>query len=633
MRLKVLLIEDNPGSAERVRQLLLGVKWPSFVVDHAVELSEGLSRLQKEEMDAVLLDMSLPDAGGLEAYQKIQAQAPGLAVVLLTEAAREEEEALQMIQMGAQDYLVKGQFDGELLGRALRYAIERKRVEKTLRASEELFRAFMDNSPAVAFMKDEQGRYIYFNKPFGRRFNIQAAMGLGKTDLDFWPEETARQIREHDLAVLDSNQMTQIVETVPDAEGSLRHWLVFKFPIPDPSGQRFLGGVAIDLSEQKRLEQIKDEFITAVSHELRTPLSITKEGIHLMLEGILGAMSEEQRKVLTIAKENIDRLARLINSLLDISKLEAGKVELNQRQMDLSGVIREVAAQFEPKIKGKGLKLRIQLPAGGLPVYADCDKVVQILFNLMDNAVKFTEKGGIQISAKEKEGFVECVVADTGRGISAEDLPKVFDKFQQFERTPGPGEKGTGLGLVIAKKLVDLHGGSIRLESELFHGSRFVFTLLRYQVETEFQERLKGVMGHAAATGTKMSLLLVELSFPKPVPSPAKLEELLVRLEGVLREGLCRKGDAAVRIRGGVAVLLSHCDRDGVLRARDRLEGIFRKHLRLGLSLPDLEFRYGYSTAPDDGKGGPELIERARQMLGVEGPIKLDRIFRERLAS
>ncbi|MFA5255545.1 MAG: ATP-binding protein, partial [Candidatus Omnitrophota bacterium] len=240
--------------------------------------------------------------------------------------------------------------------------------------------------------------------------------------------------------------------------------------------------------ELMKLDQLKSEFISTVSHELRTPLSIIKEGISLVLDKIPGEINEKQFKILDISKYNIDRLARIIDSLLDISKMEAGKVELKRSLIKVSDVVRQTASSFEPKIEERGLELRLDIDDASGSVWADADRITQVLTNLIGNAVKFTSSGYISVSCKDKGDGVVCTVSDTGVGISKEDMPKVFNKFQQFGRTVGAGDKGTGLGLSIAKNIIDMHNGAIWVESEPGKGTRFAFKLHKYTPQSLFGE-------------------------------------------------------------------------------------------------------------------------------------------------
>ena len=232
--------------------------------------------------------------------------------------------------------------------------------------------------------------------------------------------------------------------------------------------------------ELKKLDELKSDFISVVSHELRTPLSIIKEGISLVLDEVPGKLKGEQKKILNMSKDNIDRLARIINDLLDMSKIEAGRMELKKVPLDLSRAVKDACAKWKLESDRKKQKLLISAPDSPINIYADPDKLDQVINNLILNAITYTpEKGRIKVELKDKNQTAEVSVSDTGIGIAKEDLPKVFDKFQQFGRKAGPGAKGTGLGLAIVKQLVEMHGGNIKVESEINRGSKFTFSLLK----------------------------------------------------------------------------------------------------------------------------------------------------------
>jgi len=233
----------------------------------------------------------------------------------------------------------------------------------------------------------------------------------------------------------------------------------------------------LDISKRKEIENLKDEFVSTISHELRTPLSIIKEGISLILDKIPGDINKEQTDILMTAKDNINRLAKIINDLLDISKIEARRVKLEKENIEISSLVQKVAAIFERSVKDKGLILKTRYPQSPMEAFVAADKIMQVFTNLVDNALKFTEEGYIEISVDDKETEIECAVSDTGFGISKDNLGRIFDKFQQIGRTPGPGIKGTGLGLSIAKGIVEMHGGRIWVESELGKGTKFIFTI------------------------------------------------------------------------------------------------------------------------------------------------------------
>jgi len=225
------------------------------------------------------------------------------------------------------------------------------------------------------------------------------------------------------------------------------------------------------------LDQLKTNFINTASHELRTPLTVIRESISQILDGIHGRISSRQREFLSICLEDVDRLKRIVDDLLDISKIEAGEFKLKKENTDIIELVKRVIVYFSPKAKGLNLELRVNFCSEALLVCIDRDSMIRVFYNLIGNALKFTAKGYIEISVTQSPEWVECSVIDTGKGIFEDDLLMVFGKFQQFSNAGVSAEKGTGLGLNISKSIVELHGGRIWVESTLKVGSKFTFTL------------------------------------------------------------------------------------------------------------------------------------------------------------
>ncbi|MDD5681257.1 MAG: ATP-binding protein [Candidatus Omnitrophica bacterium] len=236
-----------------------------------------------------------------------------------------------------------------------------------------------------------------------------------------------------------------------------------------------------DLTEAKnKLEealQIKSEFTSTVSHELRTPLAAIKEGIAIVLNGAAGNITNEQKEFLDIAKRNVDRLARLINDILDFQKLEAGKMAFHVQKNDINALIREVGKTMVSLTEEKGIELVIDLDDNLPKVRFDNDRITQVLDNIVNNAIKFTAEGSIKITTKKEDGFVLVSVKDTGIGIKSEDIPKLFQRFEQLDKGVDRKTGGTGLGLAISKEIVETHKGKIWAESEYGKGATFHFTL------------------------------------------------------------------------------------------------------------------------------------------------------------
>jgi signal transduction histidine kinase len=229
--------------------------------------------------------------------------------------------------------------------------------------------------------------------------------------------------------------------------------------------------------ELQKLDKLKTDFINTASHELRTPLTVIKEGISQILDGIHGQISPGQKKFLTICFKNIDRLRHLVDEMLDIAKIEAGKLELKKEWIDLVDLVKEVNALFRLKVENNGLELKDNFCSPKAMAYVDKNSIIRVFNNLIGNAIKFTDKGYIEILVRDNPDYVECCVIDTGKGISEEDSSRVFGKFEQFGDHQRTKEKGTGLGLNICKKIIELHHGEIWMESVLGKGSKFTFKL------------------------------------------------------------------------------------------------------------------------------------------------------------
>ena len=248
----ILLVEDNPGDARLLRTFLEETPSTRYNITTVTRLSEAIACLGLGNIDAVLLDLSLPDSQGLDNVRRLREV--GSAPIVILTGLENEEVAREAVQAGAQDYLAKGQVDGITLQRSIRYAIERTEIHEALRAGEARFASFMRNLPGIAFMKDLDGRYLYANEAFEEILNFQIAEWRNRTDDDIWPAQLAAQLRAHDRHVLMSRSVMHRIETIPQFEGP-HHWLVSKFPILD-SDQKpvMVGGIAIDITDRRRAE-------------------------------------------------------------------------------------------------------------------------------------------------------------------------------------------------------------------------------------------------------------------------------------------------------------------------------------------------------------------------------------------
>ncbi len=238
------------------------------------------------------------------------------------------------------------------------------------------------------------------------------------------------------------------------------------------------GAFNLMCNKLSELDKMKSDFFSSVTHELRTPLSTIKMGIVLLNEGVEGPLTEGQRGLLKVLEKEIHLLIGLVNSLLDLSKMEAGMMRFQLEPKPIRPLIDQTVEEIGPLVEAKKLSLEVSVTEE-LPILKmDSERILQALRNIVGNAVKFTpEKGRVRVSARRADHGVEVSVADTGPGIPAGDLITIFEKFQQANKEGSHPVKGTGLGLAIAKQIITHHGGKIWAESELGHGSTFIFVL------------------------------------------------------------------------------------------------------------------------------------------------------------
>ena len=504
---------------------------------------------------------------------------------------------------------------------------EKQAEQKLEEAAEEWKRTF-DSISDMIFIQDIDSTILRANKAFLESIKSPAKDVIGKKcyqvmhNLDHpWPEcpfeKTKQDKLTHTEEVHDKNiGIPLLVSTSPifDNKGNLIGSVHISKDISDIIRAR--EELEKKNEELRKLDQLKSDFVSTVSHELRTPLSITKEGISLIIDGIPGAINEKQRKILSTAKDNVDRLARIINELLDISRIEAGKIEIRRESTSLNHIIETVITSFSLKTQEKNLELKLTMPERPVEIYIDPDKMIQVFTNFVDNAIKFTEKGAIEVSCIEKENEVECCVRDSGVGISAEDLPKLFDKFQQFGRTPGPGEKGTGLGLSIAKGIIDLHKGRIWVESEFGKGTKFYFSLPKYTYETLTKEYIDSGIDDSLKNHTKFSYIIVTaIDFNKISGEieKNKLHEVLRDIEAAIRNSLRRSKDTTLKGEKEFGVFLYDCNRENALRVEGRIEQVIEDCLITHSLSGRLQFKFGCVTFPDQASNYEELSNIIRK--------------------
>lgn len=237
--------------------------------------------------------------------------------------------------------------------------------------------------------------------------------------------------------------------------------------------------------EVTKAAKLKTQFLANMSHELRTPLNSIIGFSELLMDGLVGELSEKQGHYMEIIHSSGAHLLRLVNDILDFSKLEAGMLEVFNEPADLGEVVEDVLRTYNVVAERKGLDIHVEIPADMPPMLTDRRKLTQIIDNLLSNAVKFTDQGRVELAAKRKEGMLEVTVTDRGIGIEPQELPYIFDPFHQVDASTTRRYEGTGLGLALVKKLLEIQGGTVEVQSSSAQGSRFTFRLPFVEFKSE----------------------------------------------------------------------------------------------------------------------------------------------------
>jgi PAS domain S-box-containing protein len=365
--------------------------------------------------------------------------------------------------------------------------------QKQKLGAEERYRAFMNNIPAIASIKDTDGRFLYINEPMSRIFEISLDDVLGKNTSDCMPEADPA-ILLHDQEVVSLRRVLQHEEVLPTPDGAAHFWLTLRFPLVEPEGRLLIGAVSVDITDRKRAESelrgakeaaeaanlAKSTFLANMSHEIRTPLNGIVGMTDLALETEL---TPEQREFMDTVKISADSLLGVINDILDFSKIEAGKLDIEAVDFNLRDCLEGTMRMLALRADEKKLELLCEV-ASEVPqiVLGDSTRVRQVVTNLVGNAIKFTDKGEVSLKVvvdaqNGTEHILHFTVTDTGIGIPREKQKSIFLAFTQADTSTTRKYGGTGLGLTISRRLVELMGGKIWVHGEVDRGTQFHFTV------------------------------------------------------------------------------------------------------------------------------------------------------------
>jgi len=394
----------------------------------------------------------------------------------------------------------------------------------------------MNHIPDVIYFKDKKGKLIMVNEAHAKGLNLKPKDVVGKTDFDIFPKKRAKEMVKDDKYVMETGKpIIDKIERATRPDGIDNYVSTTKIPRYNDKGEIIgLIGISRDITHrmqfrrlieekekfEKKLEALKEsdrlksEFISTVSHELRTPLTIIREALMILFDEITGPTNEKQKEIIKKAHGTSEHLRYIIDNLIDISKIDKGRLKLNYSLVDLNALLRDALDSFQELAKEKGISLKHKLFNKPISIFIDSERIYQVISNLLNNAIKFTEENGeVLLEVKIVQDKVRIAVSDTGIGITKKDFPKLFNKFMQSPELPAAKRKGLGLGLSIAKDLVEKHGGEIWAESKIGVGSEFYFTLPLYVIRglnESVRKRINDLLANSPST------YLINLSIVNP---------------------------------------------------------------------------------------------------------------------
>ncbi|NQS90677.1 response regulator [Patescibacteria group bacterium] len=485
--IKVLLIEDNPAYTRLIREMIAEARnIPKLDLEHTDCLSTGLKRLTKGGIDMVLLDLRLPDSQGLDTLIKLHDQVSQMPIVVLTGLA-DEALGVKAVQKGAQDYLVKGQVDSNLLVRAMRYATERKKAEEALVQERDLLQALIDNIPDSIYFKDDKNRFVRVNKAKAEHPGATPENMIGKTDFDYFPKEQAKEAFTDDNQVMESNRpLVDKVEKTTHADGT-EHWAsITKIPRHNERGQ-VIGtmGISRDITERKKAEEtlIRSEKLRAlgemaagVAHDFNNLLAIILGNAQLLERGMERYKAEEIRQRLNIIARTAEEGGETVKRLQYFTRAEVSRRDF--AKTDLNKIVKAAIASTSPRWKdeteAKGITIRIKEKLGKLPpLLGSRSELMEVLTNLIFNSLEAMPEGGeITIRTKATKNKIYLYFTDTGKGIPGRIKDRIFDPFFS---TKGP--KASGLGLSVSYGIIKRHQGKIKVEGTEGEGTTFTISI------------------------------------------------------------------------------------------------------------------------------------------------------------
>jgi signal transduction histidine kinase len=463
---RILVVDDDPALLDALPRALR-MRLPSLQVDTCESAPAALEKIAATDYDAIVSDIKMPGMDGLALLGEIKNLRPGTPTLLIT-GHGERELTVQALRGGAYDFIQKP-IERDYLVAALIRAIEKRRLDRELEEQRERHSRVLEHVGDGVFFVDADGVIQFWNEAARATTGLAAADVVGRPADDVLP-------RWSELAPLipvarAPGPPPEAAKTLPFDLGADELWLSI-------SGVELVDGTVYafrDLTTQRLIDQLKDEFVATVSHELRTPLAAIYGAAETLRQRVeLGA--DDRERLLDVIAQESDRLARVVNEILLAGQIDSERLQLLEKRIDAAELAQDVVARMAEHAR-EGIKLSLVAPPF-VPISTDPDKFRQVLINLIENAIKYSPEGGVvEVTLEPRGSHLAIAVRDEGLGIPAHDQRLIFDKFYRVDPNLTRGVGGTGLGLYVCRELVRLMGGRIWVESAHGAGSTFYVDL------------------------------------------------------------------------------------------------------------------------------------------------------------
>ena len=474
--LKVLVVDDEKRIRDACKRFLVS---EGCEVDQAENGSICMEMISAAHYDIILLDLMMPGIAGMEVLKKVKALHPDTVVIVITGYATLEH-SIEAMKNGAYDFLSKP-FTPQELSLVISKAIDFLWTLQDIATEKSRMRVMVNSLCNGVLTTDNQKHVVLANPAFLKLMGCRKNRIIGQPVTDLIQDDRLLGLIDRTMDQPETEFADHTEELViPDAtEDGDRIIGVRCIPFRDRLN-RSLGAITLlqDITALKRIDQLKSDFVSMVAHELKSPLNSIMMQLNVVLDGLAGELTDKQREILTKNYDRIQSLTTLTSELLDLSKMESGLINQEREKIDLVRIMADRAELYMEKANAKSISLETRAPEHAVHVMGNRTNIEEVFSNLISNAIRYTpEKGRIRVAVAEKGETARIEVADTGYGISKDEIPNIFNKFYRVKTSQTRHINGTGLGLSIVKKIIEAHNGAIDVTSTLEKGTTFKVTL------------------------------------------------------------------------------------------------------------------------------------------------------------